>query len=136
MMPISIEKAIIIFNNNPMIIAVYLCGSYANSTATKQSDIDFAFVASGAMSLMEEMALQAKLSEELHFENIDLINLSKAPIRLQYNLVSGGTLLFEKDKNETDTYIEELLKRYHDREYRYRKFDLDFANGLKEDYCQ
>ncbi|MDK2822074.1 MAG: uncharacterized protein PWP31_2039 [Clostridia bacterium] len=136
MKAICIEKAITVFKNNSKVNTAYLCGSYANGTATERSDIDFAIVPSKPLSLLEEMEIQANLSEELHFENVDLINLYNAPIRLQFNLVSNGKLIFERNREVTDCYIEKLLKLYHDREYRYRVFNADLEKGLKEDYCQ
>ena len=133
---VCIEKAIAVFRNNTKINTAYLCGSYANGAATEQSDIDFAIVPSKPLSLMEEMEIQANLSEELHFENIDLVNLHNAPIRLQFKLVSGGRIIFERNREITDCYMEKLLKLYHDREYRYRIFYTDLEKGLMEDYCK
>ena len=88
------------------------------------------------MSLYDEMRIQAALSEELSFENIDLVNLNKVPVKLQFNLVSTGRIIYEKDTEFTNQYIEDLLKKYHDRVYRYKRFQIELEQGLREDYCQ
>ena len=130
-----IKRAIDVFNEEPYVNTAFLCGSYANDTASERSDIDFAILPGRPLSLLDEMKLQARLSEVLHFENIDVVNLLRAPVMLQFNLISKSRLIYERNRDKTDSYMERMLKTYHDREYRYRAFEADFKQGLKEDYC-
>lgn len=125
-----------IFEQFDKINTVYLCGSYAKGCASENSDIDFAILPCDKLSLHDEMRIQAVLSEELSFENIDLINLCKVSVKLQFNLVSTGRIIYEKNTEFTNQYIEDLLKKYHDRVYRYKRFQIDLEQGLREDYCQ
>ncbi len=129
------KRLIHIFEQFDKINTVYLCGSYAQGSASENSDIDFAILPSTELSVYDEMRIQAALSEELSFENVDLINLSKAPVKLQFNLVSAGRIIYEKNAELTNQYIEDLLKQYHDRVYRYKRFQKDLEQGLREDYC-
>lgn len=131
----NFDDTIEVFKKYIKINTAYLCGSYANDTAVESSDVDFAIVTTEKLSLLETMEIQSRLSEKLHFDDLDLIDLCKAPVRLQFSLVSTGKLIYEKEKDLTDIYIENLLKRYHDMEYRFRLFDEDLEKGLREDYC-
>lgn len=130
------KRLIHIFKRFDKIYTVYLCGSYAQGCASEDSDIDFAILPCEELSMYDEMRIQAALSEELSFENIDLVNLNKVPVKLQFNLVSTGRIIYEKDTEFTNQYIEDLLKKYHDRVYRYKRFQIDLEQGLREDYCQ
>ncbi len=130
----ELEKAISVFHQTQNVNTAYVCGSYANGTATERSDLDFAILPVAKMSLMEEMRLQSALSEALSFEDIDLVNLLNAPTRLQFNLVSTGRLIYEKDTDFTDDYTELLLKHYYEKKHRYRSYQTDLETGLKEDY--
>ena len=135
MKTICIKRAIDVLSEEPDVDTAFLCGSYANGTANERSDIDFAILPGRPLSLLDEMKLQARLSEVLHFEKIDVVNLLRAPVMLQFKLVSKSRLIFERNRDKTDSYMERMLKAYHDREYRYRTFEADFKQGLKEDYC-
>ena len=125
-----------IFERFDKINTVYLCGSYAKGCASENSDIDFAILPCEELSMYDEMRIQAVLSEELSFENIDLINLCKVSVKLQFNLVSTGRIIYEKNTELTNQYIEDLLKKYHNRVYRYKRFQIELEQGLREDYCQ
>ena len=133
-MKIDLEKAIRVFRDASAVKTAYLCGSYAQDTETRRSDLDFAFLSDKKMSMMEETQLQASLSESLSFEDIDLVNLHRAPTRLQFNLVSTGKLIYERDQGYTDDYMEQLLKQYHAKMHMYRTFQEDLEAGLREDY--
>ena len=84
--------------------------------------------------LRAEMALQVKLSEVTGFEAIDLLNLNKAPLYLQFKVITTGRLIYEVDPDLTSDFLENLFNRYHDRELRYKMFFKEWDEGLKEDY--
>jgi predicted nucleotidyltransferase len=123
-----------LYRNNPQIALAYLFGSYIDGFANPNSDLDLAILFKKELSLWEEMAIQAQLTEAIQFEKIDLINLNKAPLRMQFQIIASGQLIYENDPEATEDYLEQLLTRYHHQEIRYRQFYKDWDEGLKEDY--
>ena len=123
------------FHQNDYCWIAYLFGSYQDGTAHAKSDLDLAVLFKKDTDLWQEMAFQAEVSKLLHFEKIDLVNLSKTPLRMQFIIISTGQLIYEADDEVTSGFLERILHQYHDREYRYRAFFKDWDEGLKEDYC-
>ncbi len=115
----------------PTILMAYLFGSYADGTAHRKSNLDLAFLFNEPGA---EMALQVKLSDVTGFEAIDLLNLNKAPLYLQFKVITSGRLIYESDPDLTSDFLENLFNRYHDREFRYKLFFKEWDEGLKEDY--
>ena len=122
------------FKRNNHCLAVYLFGSYADGTAHPKSDLDLAVLFNDELDLWREMALEAQLSQLLHFEEVDLVNLNKAPLRLQFTIIATGQLIYEANFDRTSDFLEKTLIRYHDREYHYKVFFKEWDEGLKEDY--
>lgn len=107
---------------------VYLFGSRAKDLKEGQSDssnigplsdYDFGVVISGAD---EEIAsfysskrfmLQSKLSRKLN-SKVDLVILNRSPIELQYNAITFGIRLFEREVKERVEYEAQALSRYGD----------------------
>ncbi|HBE78006.1 MAG TPA: hypothetical protein DDW65_09540 [Firmicutes bacterium] len=118
----------------PHIAALYLFGSYNDGSAGQNSDLDLAVLFKEDVDLRAEMALQVQLSAVVGFEAIDLLNLNKAPLFMQFKALAGGRLIYEADPDLTSDFLEDILLRYHDQEYRYRMFFRDWDEGLKEDY--
>ena len=87
------------------------------------------------ISLYDELTYQSRLSELINFEQVDILNLNKAPIRLQFTVVSTGQLIYEADQLAVSDYLENLFCQYHDQAYRYYQFFKDWDEGLKEDYA-
>ena len=119
---------------NRNILIAYLFGSYADGTAHQRSDLDLAFLFNEPVDLRTEIALQVKLSEVTGIEAIDLLNLNKAPLYLQFKVITTGRLIYEVDPDQTSDFLENLFNRYHDREFRYKMFFKEWDEGLKEDY--
>ncbi len=115
-------------------LVAYLFGSYSDGTAHAKSDLDLAVLFKKDLDLWEEMAFQAQLSKLIRFEEIDLTNLNKAPLRMKYTIISTGQLIYEANSELTSDFLEKIFKQYHDREYHYREFFKEWDEGLKEDY--
>lgn len=130
----DLKTLIELFEQDKNILLVYVFGSYSTEYMTPKSDIDFAILFGRDISMMEEMSLQAKISEKLKFEHIDMVNLNKTPFRFQFKVISSGKIIYELDKDLTDNYIEKVLRYYHGNQVRYRIFFEEYDRGLKEDY--
>lgn len=116
------------------ILAVYLFGSQVDGTAHAKSDLDLAVLFMEPLTLWQELEFQAKVSTAIRYEAVDLLNLNKAPLRMQFTVLSTGRLIYEADSEKTSDYIETVLLRYHDRAYREKRFFAEWDEGLKEDY--
>lgn len=120
--------------NEPNILLVYLFGSYTDGTAYAKSDLDLAVLFDTDIDLRAEMTLQVKLSETIGFEEIDLLNLNKAPLPMRFKVIATGRLIHEADPDRTSDFLEDLFQRYHDQEFRYKSFFKDWDEGLREDF--
>ena len=134
----DLDKTILLlkefFKENLNIQAAFIFGSYNDGTANSKSDLDLALLFKNEIDLWTEMALQVKISKVIQFEKIDLLNLNKAPLRIQFAAISTGKLIFEAELDQTSDFLEEVLNRYHDMEFRYKVFFKEWDEGLKEDY--
>lgn len=73
-----------------------LFGSKVSGGAYKESDFDVAYLSKKDLTLEEEAKLIVELSPVFRSENIDLVNLRKAPPLLFYAVFKNCQLLYEK----------------------------------------
>jgi len=111
----------------PKIILVIIFGSHGTDDQKPESDLDFAILFQENIDLYQEMNLLAKLSDILQFENIDLVNLNKAPVTLQFNAL-GGKIIYEHDHALTSDYMEKVFTIYGDYAPVISAFDQDFIH--------
>ena len=122
------------FKNEPLINCVYIFGSFGTRQQTPLSDLDIAVLFSDDVPLMEELKHTAEVSSLLGLEDIDLINLNKAPVHLQHEILLKGTKIFDRTPKFTQDFIEKVLEIYHDYQGIIRKYREDFHESLMEDY--
>lgn len=122
------------FENHLSIQTVYLFGSFGTDYQTELSDIDFAILFSIDIDLMEEMRINSEISSILGVQKIDMINLNKAPVHFQHEIISTGDIVYQKNRLKTQMFIEKVLNIYHDYGIILHKFNRDFEEGLKEEY--
>ncbi len=118
------------------IMAAYLFGSHGTEHETPLSDIDFAILyRKGVESgLMRDMQVMAGLSSILRIEDIDFVNLNKAPILLQHEIISSGELLYERDRETVSDFIYYVLTFAYDEKIRARKYYDEYEKALKKEY--
>ncbi len=109
----------------PEISLAILFGSYGTEQQRADSDLDFAVLFNADADIYIEMRLLSGLSELLGIENIDLVNLNKASIMVQYEALAGR-LIYEKDPILTSDYSEKIFKYYCDYAPVLNKFDREF----------
>lgn len=115
------------------IISVWIVGSYGTSYQREDSDIDFAILFDQEISVLDEMYYAGEITQVLKIEDIDMINLRKAPVTLQMKALQEGRKIYEKDAIKTSDFIEYVLKVYPDKKYYIDKFQKDaFQNMRKE----
>lgn len=75
---------------------VILFGSRAKGTANERSDADVGFLAVRALDDDEKITIRRDTAETIGVseDSIDLVDLMKAPILLQYEVAKHGKLIF------------------------------------------
>lgn len=124
------------FKDEQNVAAVFLFGSYGTIYENKFSDIDFGvvFMPDALIKLQEELSLEAKLSLYLKTDNIDLVNLNKAPITFRFQAIANGILLYEKDYVATSNFIENTYRYYFDYSHNLKIMRQERSKSLKEAY--
>lgn len=89
----------------------YLFGSYAQGKNTEYSDIDIAVLFEKETEKNLD-TLRVELIEQLKKEAIDLVDLEKAPPKLQYKIIKHGKIILgKKHASEFET---KAMKKYFD----------------------
>lgn len=126
------KDAIHYFKGSDMLL-VTVFGSYLDERFIKGvSDIDIAVLFKEDIGILDEVKIIDDLSKILNFEDIDLPNLNKANFILKYNAVIKGKIIYEKDRNITDDFIESTLFSYRLHYYRYNSMQKEFIQNLIE----
>lgn len=109
----SFEKNIleIIKLNIPEVEIIYIFGSYAEGTQTKESDVDIAFYSIKEYSEYFIFEIAQEISKILKKE-VDLVQLKKSSTVFQKEVISKGIFIFEKNKIEREIFENTVLKKY------------------------
>jgi predicted nucleotidyltransferase len=98
-MPISIpEQGMItaLQAQLPTLLAVYLFGSHAQGNAGPASDIDLAVLVEGKLETVRAWELAQTLAAQLG-RDVDLLDLRAASTVMQYQIITTGLRLWEKN---------------------------------------
>lgn len=110
----KLEKITTIIQQHPVRQA-YLFGSQAHGMAGPLSDIDIAVLYTPEVDPDQaESKLFAALSQSLHTDNIDLINIATASPLLAHRAVLRGQLLFNQSAHDTAMLKTKILHAYED----------------------
>lgn len=119
---------------NKNIIALYIFGSYGTKYQHENSDLDFAILYKDRPSLFEELEIESDISQIFHRDDIDVVNLNKAPIDMSHQVLYTGDLLFCRDEILLADFKEKVFNIYGDYGIVLKKFYDDFQEGLREEY--
>lgn len=117
------------------IIALYIFGSYGTKYQHLSSDMDFAVLFKDRLSLYEELELESDISQIFKRDDIDIVNLNKAPIDISHQVLYTGDLLFCKDEILLADFKERVFNIYGDYGIVLKKFYDDYQEGLREEYA-
>ena len=121
-----------VFAKRGDIVAVYLFGSHASAEETARSDIDLGVIYREDCELMAELTLEAEICRVLGTERLDLVNLNKARIGLQFRAIQSGDVIYCADDLARADFVEMVLDRYGDYGLDMHLLARDFLAGLKE----
>ena len=132
--PVELQSWQEFFQSRVEIAAVYLFGSFGTEFEHPQSDIDLGIVFTRQVTLPEELELDVALSLHVSHDRIDMVNLNRAPIALQFRALREGILVYEGDYYKHSDFIEYVIKTYPDYAVKYSIFAHDYEQALKEEY--
>ncbi|GAB1453999.1 type II toxin-antitoxin system antitoxin [Draconibacterium sp.] len=113
----------------PKLLGIYIFGSYADNTATKNSDIDIAFLSFEKITPVEKWRIQEELASILDI-NIDLVDLKDATVVLRAEVVEKGKLIYSSDQYQVDYFEMTTYSMYAD----FNETRAEILNDYKEKY--
>jgi predicted nucleotidyltransferase len=103
------------------ILAVYLFGSAVEGITTVRSDIDIGIVFESPKNLKDTRSLYntlyskiSKVFKPTFQRKLDIVFLQNASVTLQYNAITSGRLIYEKDPVKRANYEEKVVNQYMD----------------------
>ncbi|MDT3698073.1 MAG: nucleotidyltransferase domain-containing protein [Thermincola sp.] len=120
------------FAEMPDVLSVFLFGSYGTTYQTTLSDIDFAVLFDKRIGITDEADFLAKLSAFLETDKVDMVNLNKAPLNLQFRVIQAGNIVYEKDYVTTSDFIEKVTGLYQDFAIDLNYYYKEYDEALKE----
>lgn len=130
----QIEKLVDYARCNKNIIALYIFGSFGTKSERPDSDIDLAILFKNNPSLFEELEIESDISQIFGRDDIDLVNLNKAPIDMCHQVLYTGDLLYCVDEIALADFKERVFNIYGDYGIVLKKFYDDYLKGLNEKY--
>lgn len=122
------------FSSVPEVQLVYFFGSSASGLSTPLSDIDIAYLDDGKISPFDlEPRLENLILSILpNAPRIDLVNLRRAPVALQYRIIRDGRLIYEISGEARASFEEYVFNHYLDYAPVLNLFYNDAYKNLKE----
>ncbi len=112
--PQSFEKiASVVQRLVPQASALWLFGSAVRHQMQPDSDIDLAVALSAPLTIEEKWSLQTALTQQLGAE-VDLLDFSRLPTIMQFQVLETGQLLYAKDPVATELYSAFVRTEYMD----------------------
>ncbi|MFN3699354.1 MAG: type VII toxin-antitoxin system MntA family adenylyltransferase antitoxin, partial [Dictyoglomus sp.] len=118
---------------NKNIIALFIFGSFGTEEENYQSDIDLAILYEDYIPLKEELNIETEIVKILEREDIDILNLNKAPLDLKMEVISEGDLIYCKNEIKLSDFKERVFDFYADYEPVLRKFYEDYIEGIRNE---
>jgi predicted nucleotidyltransferase len=130
----SLEPLQPILKEESGIVAAYLFGSQVDGYAMPWSDVDLAILWAEIVTPATELALDAEISLALATDRVDVVNLAKVSLALQYRVIATGTLLYERNAIQLADFVQRTLVRYFDFLPVLQTYEREFMRSLEHDY--
>ncbi len=103
----------------------YLFGSLAHG---KGQDVDIALLYDGDISIIRE-----ELQKRLGTWRLDIVNLKSAPVRIAFEVISTGKLIYRADTDIENSFEMGIIRNYQDlkpvRDRQQRRLKENFGIG-------
>ncbi len=107
----DIQKIISFLQSKMKLRLLVLYGSYASGHATRQSDIDLAFIADEDVGSYEiRIKLASDLASLMQVESVDLINMKTIDDVFRFVIVSTGEIVYQD--GDFDAYLDLAYTKY------------------------
>ena len=129
-MSLDYEKIVsIILKKEDYIILSYLFGSYARGDMNSLSDLDvgvlYAPEIDSHLKYENRLKLMGELASACKINKIDIIDMGKSSVLLNYNIIKQGRILKSLDENKRIEFETRIISRYLD-----EKFHIERHNTL------
>lgn len=124
-----------LFASNPLVLGVWLFGSQADGTATRESDIDLGVLFARDVTLDEHLTLEAAIDEILQSGDFDMVDVQRVDLRMKHRVISGK-LLYERDGIRVSDFVEQVLRLYPDYYFYWKRFNQDYFEGMRREYAR
>lgn len=104
---------------------IYHFGSSANQQEHPGSDIDIAFYTDKEIGNLERWEIQEELAR-VFVKNVDLLDLRKVPIVMQYQIITTGKLIFALDEQFMEMRENQIYSMYLDFNEQRKEFIKQF----------
>jgi len=99
---------------HPEIGLIYLFGSRARGREIAGSDLDVAILSDENAPVRDKPGCILELSRTLSVDDVDMIDLSRAPLQLAFQIIKNGRCVFERRKGCRVPYEARILGEYLD----------------------
>jgi len=103
------------------VILVYIFGSQVKGEFSSLSDVDIALYLDERLDKKERFSLRLRLIVKvcsiLGCKRVDLVILNDAPLRLYYNIIKEGIILYCKDELKRIHREVKIMSKYLDQKY-------------------
>ncbi len=126
MADLLLQKLKHLFEENNVDFA-YLGGSWAKNKQNWWSDIDIFISMPNFLQLTSKIQLDmltqfhVKATDLTKFEKFEIIVLETIPLHVQFNAITNGILLYEKNPDVSAYFIEKMLPLYYDHMIWYKR---------------
>ena len=120
MRKINKEEIAPLFRAYPFITVVYQFGSTVRDLEGPLSDLDIAILvdderAPSAIELLRiELLLAYELQKQLTISEVDIVNLNRQRLSLQYSVLRTGRLIYEVDPKYRIRFTQKVVQAYLD----------------------
>lgn len=126
---VEIESLVSYGEKQEYILAIYLFGSFGTEYERALSDIDIAILYDTYVTLEEELSIECDICKIFSRDDIDIVNLNKVPVDLQFEIISTGELIYCEDKLLVADFIENVINFYQDYSYTLKSIYRDMIEG-------
>ena len=120
------------FKEKDEVILVYIFGSQVKGNLSSLSDVDIAIYLDEKLNKKDRFNLRLRLIVKvcgiLGCRRVDLVVLNDAPLRLYYNIIKEGIVLYSRDELKRIRSEAKIMSKYLDQKYyqdRHNKILLD-----------
>ncbi len=108
-----LSKAVALLRQRiPGLVGIWLFGSAVNGPMREESDVDMAFLADGALPLMEQLKLQGALSNLFDGREVDLLDLNALPTVMRMQVIAKGVRLYCADRSRCEAFEDFVFDDY------------------------